>query len=351
MACAAGAVAILAAGLPVHHTEQGPAWHTAMTVQAAGASLNDVVATGARQAWAVGSSAAGQPVVYRWDGTRWQQAARPGPGSAAASVAASSPGNVWVSLAGAAALEHWNGHAWSRTGFGAPGRVDISGLTTTGRKNVWTFTYDSKTRKETAFHYNGRKWRGTRLPVSMGSGGSVRLASATSRHNVWAWGYDQRRGRWVSLHFNGRKWRVIGLPAGLLPAGRTVLPEQMLARSRKNVWGTVYAASGSTRGPVVLVHWNGHHWRRVTRGLPAGGLAGPMAPDGHGGLWLAAMRPGGAGYLAHYRHGHWYEAAVPAAAVSVSALAHIPGTSWLWGAATAGTSPGSSRGSVIMRYS
>jgi hypothetical protein len=354
MALAVGAVAVLAAGLPKARTPEPtrPAWRVYLALHTASARLDDVIATGRQNAWAAGASGAGPPLVYRWNGTRWRAIARPGrSGSAATSVAASSARNVWVSIASEAAVDHWNGHAWSRFSFGSPARVGINGLTTTGRKDVWAFAYDSKTRRQTAFHYNGTRWKGTRLPVSMGGGAAARLASASSRSNVWAWAYDAKRGAWVALHFNGKTWRVIRLPARLLPAGRTVLPEQMLAESRSNVWGTVYATAGSSRGPVVLVHWNGKGWRRGTGRLPAGSLAGPVAPDGHGGLWLAAQRPGGAGFLAHYRRGSWTESAIPGGSASVTALTLVPGTRSLWGSGTAGRGFGGSRGAAILRYS
>src|ERR1039457_2121870 len=154
----------------------------------------------------------------------------------------------------------------------------------------------------------------------------------------------------VALHFTGSAWRVLPLPAGLLPARRTILPEQMLAESPTSVWGTVYAASGSSRGPVLLVHWKGPVWRRGTGRLPAGSLTGPIAPDGQGGLWLCGEGPGGAGFLAHYRGGQWTQGPAPAAALSVTALTLIPGTATLWGAGTTGEGFGTSKGAVILRY-
>ena len=349
------AVAVLAAGLPSAPAARPRQWRVFMTIRAAGTSLADVVATGGHDAWAAGSSAGRTPVVYRWNGTSWRAVPRPGPpGSSATSVAASSAANVWVAIAGDAAVDRWNGHAWSRFSFGPAARTEIDGVTTSGRRDVWTFTYDRATKKETAFHYNGTTWKPVPLTVTLGGGGTARLVSSSSRSNVWAWAYDVRLRRWVSLRFNGHGWRVIRLPATLLPARRTVVPEQMLAESRASVWGTVYAAASGSRGPLVLVHWNGRRWRRVTGRRPAGTLAGPVAADGHGGLWLGADRPAGAGYLLHYRAGKWTTAAGPArraAAVSVTGLTLIPGSRSLWGTAVIGAGYGSSRGTVILRYS
>ena len=90
----------------------------------------------------------------------------------------------------------------------------------------------------------------------------------------------------------------------------------------------------------------------MTGRRPAGTLAGPVAADGHGGLWLGADRPAGAGYLLHYRAGKWTTAAVPARrAAAVTGLTLIPGSRSLWGTAVIGAGYGSSRGAVILRYS
>jgi hypothetical protein len=351
LASAVLAVAILAAGLPSAPAARPPHWRVFLEIHAANVGLTDVVATGNNDAWAAGSSATSTPVVYRWDGNRWRAVARPGPsGSAAASLAASSAANVWVAIANDAALDHWNGHAWSRVSFGSPARTEIDGVTTSGRQDVWAFAYNRASKRETAYHYDGTGWQGTRLRVTLGGGGTVRLVSSSSRSDVWAWAYDVRHGRWVSLHFDGSKWQVIPLPAALLPAGHTILPEQMLAESATSVWGTIYAASGRSRGPVVLVHWNGRRWHRVTGQLPAGALAGPIAADGHGGLWLYAERPAGAGYLVHYLNGTWTSSAAPGGAAAVTALTLVPGTGSLWGAGTVGRGFGTSHGADILSY-
>jgi hypothetical protein len=354
----AALVAVLAAAWPTRPATPAPApvahlaaWRVQQKFHTANAGLADIVATSRTNAWAAGVSSHGKPVVYRWNGTSWRAIARPGrAGSAAAGVAASSARNVWVAISGEAAVDHWNGHAWKRVSFGSPDRVEIDGLTTTGPRDVWVFSYDSKTKTQTAFGWNGRRWKRTRLPGSLGGGPAARLASASSPSNVWAWAYDAKHRRWESLHYNGHAWKRIRLPRWLLPARRTVLPEQLLAKSAHDVWGTVYAVRGATRGPVVLLHWDGHHWSRMSGHLPGGTMTGPIATDGNGGLWLGAQRPGGAAYLAHYLGGRWTRSALPASGTAVTALALIPGTQTLWASGVIGQGFGTSRGAVILRY-
>lgn len=79
---------------------------------------------------------------------------------------------------------------------------------------------------------------------------------------------------------------------------------RVLAESSTNVWATVEVETGS---PVfVLLHWNGHRWHLVTGRRPAGELSGPLAPDGRGGVWLAAYSPAHVPFmpfLVHYLNG------------------------------------------------
>ena len=104
----------------------------------------------------------------------------------------------------------------------------------------------------------------------------------------------------------------------------------------------------------MLPHWNGTRWARVTRGIPAAALLGPVAAGGQGGLWLSAETPAYAPYLAQYRNGHWTRVTVPAAAqgaVSVASLALIPGTRTLWGAGAVATGGfGTTKGAAILAY-
>jgi hypothetical protein len=63
--------------------------------------LNDVVATSAGNAWAVGNVASGlgdKTLILRWNGTRWERVASPDPGSGndLNGVAASSATSVWA---------------------------------------------------------------------------------------------------------------------------------------------------------------------------------------------------------------------------------------------------------------
>jgi hypothetical protein len=353
LAAAAATSLSLGAGLPAAQAATTPRWRVFHAIPAANSVLDDVTAVSASDAWAGGSTPAQTPVLYHWDGRRWLTVPRPGTaGWFASSVSASAPGNVWAAISNGDAVDHWNGRAWTRTSFGAPSGTLIGGVVTLGPRDTWAFSYNESTQRETAHHFNGRSWRSGPLPASVDGGGEAGLVSASSAADIWAFG--SAHGAWVTTHYDGKSWGTVPLPAGLVPAGQELLPERIVAQSRRDAWATLLSVSSAGAGPAVLLHWNGTRWARVTRGIPAAALLGPVASDGQGGLWLSAETPAYAPYLAHYRNGHWTRVTVPAAAqgaVSVASLALIPGTRTLWGAgAVAAGGFGTTKGAAILAY-
>ncbi len=339
---------------PADQAALSPGWRIIRDTATPDAGLNDIVATSPGSAWAAGETGAHSPVVFRWQAGRWRAITRPGPtGSYAASVAASSAANVWVALANVPAVDHYDGHQWTRTSFAAAHQVLVGAVTTTGPNDAWVFTYNFGTMQETAHHYNGRRWRSQMLPVSVGGGSFASAVSSASPSDIWAWGYDQATSRYVTLHYDGRSWRKIPLPASLAPPGVTTTGDQVLAESPSDAWASVGAYSAGSVGPVILLHWNGQRWRRVTGKLPAGALTGPIAPDGDGGLWLAAKTTAGVAYFAHYQAGKWTRTLAPAApggALEMTALALIPGTHSLWASAVVDLGFGTTNGAAILRH-
>lgn len=126
----------------------------------------------------------------------------------------------------------------------------------------------------------------------------------------------------------------------------------MDALSGSNVWATAYSYGRSSPGPVLLLHWTGHAWHKITGWLPAGSLSGPIASDGHGGLWLVT-ETATRSYFEHYSGGIWTRKplpGVPGGAISVSALDLIPGTRSLWGTGSVNAGFASSSATVILKY-
>jgi hypothetical protein len=108
----------------------------------------------------------------------------------------------------------------------------------------------------------------------------------------------------------------------------------------------------------VLLHYNGHSWKRVP--VPysvTGGFS--LTQDGSGGFWLAAAKvtkTSFANYFFHYASdGKWTATAVPHGTnieVSPTVLAWIPGTKSVWSAGLelSTTSTSAPTQGVILKY-
>jgi hypothetical protein len=354
---ATAALAAVSMSVPAAQAARSPGWRIAYDIHTLNTALDDVAATSAGNAWAAGGTSAGTPVVYRWERGHWRAISRPGLKGESVfgeSVAATSDSNAWVALANDPAVDHWNGHRWTRISFAAIQQVLISGIVTTGPADTWVLTENFGTKVETAHHYNGKKWTSKTLPIVVTSGSYANGVSASSAASIWAWGDNLKTSAAETLHYNGRSWRVVGLPKNLVPAGYTVQSEQILALSPTSVWATVEAYYSATSvGPVVLLHWTGHRWYKITGKLPAGMLTGPLASDGSGGLWLVTENAKGVRYFAHYRAGKWSSSKVPAAmagAIDINSLTLIPGTHSLWAAGIVNLGFGTTSGAVILKY-
>jgi hypothetical protein len=233
-------------------------------------------------------------------------------------------------------VDYWNG-SWNRTPFGTPATAAVGGVVAVGRHLAWVFTHNFNENANTVFFFNGSGFNDNPFPATIDSCGSVNAVSASSRSNIWGWAITPATPhKWEAVHYNGTTWQEVPVPATLLrPKG---CPGQILAESAKNVWGTVIGESGLS-GPMDLLHWDGKSWHRVGGRRPAGDLTGPIAPDGHGGLWLYAERskkiaPFFVPFFVHYGGGIWktYPAPTsPVGPVVITAIALIPGTRSVWG--------------------
>jgi hypothetical protein len=144
-------------------------------------SLEGAGAASARDAWAVGYSqraTAGATLTEHWNGHTWQQVASPSPGGGRAGyaqleeVAATSARNAWaVGYSSSTFIntltERWNGRDWRRARSpdgGAGGALDA--VTAVSADDVWAVGQSlTKTLRPSplALRWNGRAWQ--RIPV------------------------------------------------------------------------------------------------------------------------------------------------------------------------------------------
>ncbi len=330
-----------------------PGWRVIKTFASKNAFLYDVTGFANGTAWVSGSTPASTPVLYHLAGGTWTPTMLPGSsGTFAPVLSATSRTNVWTSLANEPTVARLAGHSWLTQSFtSGTDFIAMDGVVTTGPSNTWAFTNDFTASQASAEHYNGSTWTPTVLPGQVDGGGLTGLISASGPRNIWTWAFNPQNSKTTTMHYDGHHWTLVGIPANLLPSGQQVLAKQILAESPTNVWAT--ANNNKARGPIILLHWRGHGWGRVTRNLPKGELAGPIAPDGTGGLWLEAYNPNFSYFLLHYANGKWTRYAMPAdkfGAIQLWSLRLIPGTKSVLGAGVVGLNPGGTNGAVVVKY-
>ncbi|WP_067172392.1 hypothetical protein [Microtetraspora niveoalba] len=314
-------------------TAVGPPWSTTVGDSGWGGSLADVVATTARDAWAVGSRNEGDPIVMRWNGDRWREVRAPDDAESFNAVAAASPGEVWVFDYTTRAWR-WNGSGWTSMG-GPGGRHWLGSATAAGPGEVWVAgSTTSEPRRAYAARWSGGRWSETEVPAGVSG---ISAISAASPDDVWAVG-----GAAV-LHWDGRAWTALtmgdpgfpslGVPGPPWPGDGT--PPLSLgdvdAVSPEEVWAVGTLRIGDREEAVVL-RFDGERWTAPDvpahpdhPDRPVAGTFSAVTGDGRGGF-LAA---GGRASILHYkRDGGWTDEGTPsesAGSVYVDALARVPG--------------------------
>jgi hypothetical protein len=265
------------------------------------------------------------------------------------SLSASSASNVWGSDLGAPDILRLTRHGWSAHSVAvAKDQVQIAGVVATGRSGAWALATDLTTRHGYAFRYDGKTWHKLAIPYAPDSDSQVGLVSGTSDRNIWALTFTGKTPAPAAFRYDGKKWRLTRFPASVAKDA----PQEILAESATDAWVTLDPA-GATSRPLILLHWNGARWSRVTGKLPPDTLLGALAPDGRGGLWLPAA-DGIHEFLLHFSAGQWSSVKVPTSGgklPDVTALALVPGTRTLLGTGPLAYGPGGDSGTAVLEYS
>jgi hypothetical protein len=205
----------------------GRSWRIQASPNPGGSSrLQDVAATSASNAWAVGQGPSA-PLIEHWNGHAWKvhPSANPAP-SVLLGVAATSASNAWAVgfHSSAPLIEHWNGHAWKVQPSACPASADTCELTAvaaTSASNAWAVgTEHDRTAGGVNLmlieHWDGHAWKVQTSPnPPSDDGGGLTGVAATSATNAWAVGSYQRHGvgavtfieRW-----NGSTWKIQSSP-------------------------------------------------------------------------------------------------------------------------------------------
>ncbi|QKW10396.1 hypothetical protein HUT18_32280 [Streptomyces sp. NA04227] len=251
------------------------------------AGLNEAVALGPDQAWAVGAEAVGReapgfPMVLRWDGTAWQRQSLTGIGwqGELLSIGATSPTEVWAvgrDTAGGSHLLRFDGTAWTEDL--PPSDVVLTKVVTGGGE---TWLIGSRGGAQALLRRDGNNWRDVPVPP-----GSVYGLHVLAADDVWAAG-ETGSGAAVS-HWDGQAWQqtiVDGAPRSAVGSVVAVSPTEVWAG------GTAGFIGGPPGRPIppLLVRWDGQTWSRVSMPTDFGGI-NSLTPGPSGGLgWVSVTR-------------------------------------------------------------
>ncbi|GAA3214399.1 hypothetical protein [Actinocorallia longicatena] len=154
---------------------------------------------------------------------------------------------------------------------GTPGAVVL-----TGKKSGFSFwvSGQGKARKVTAYRYDGKAWKASRLPAGLSGYDPAVGAAASGASSVWAVITAGSKRSSTLIRWDGRRWRIVKRFPGESLTGVAVL-------SRRNVW--VFGDAGEKS---VARHFDGRKWTRRT--LPDLDLDG--VHQGAGRIWAISAR-------------------------------------------------------------
>ena len=252
--------------------------------------LHGVAALSPNDAWAVGqyTDSIGDPLrilVEHWDGKTWSIVPAPNPSqteNGLEDVVASGPNDVWAvgySVVGTHAttlVEHWDGQQWSVVptpdvtsgGSGA----DLNAISVVSANDIWAV--GSQPSGVLIEHWDGSTWSVIDAPTPEDHA-FLTGVDASGANNVWAAGWTSPNGPGnqatppVVEHYDGTQWDIMKLPD--TPAEFAV-PLAVTAVSSRDVWiagwtgasneSDLYAEHGA-----LVAHWDGTAWTYLDTGL------------------------------------------------------------------------------------
>jgi hypothetical protein len=308
-------------------------------------------------AWAMGisqktSTASATAVIERWNGGSWRRVTLPaavaGPWNRSvpiAAIAARSDSDLFAFSEVTPQYLRRSGTHWSTGKLPVPGgaaTVVMSAGIDRGPGNVWALggTFRRQTFSPYAARFNGTRWSVVPVPGH----GPIVAASALSAKDIWAVTGTQPVQPGVTtkrpevLHWNGTAWHTVQLPSPL-PGN----PGSILAVSDHDVWigGGSPNGKGGTHEYVAQFTGRALHVSKLK--VAATGARFRMislASDGHGGIWgIAASGQAGSSRLWHRTGSTWHgPTAVRLGRRSfLFSMAHVPGTTSMWGVGGAGS--------------
>jgi hypothetical protein len=325
----------------------GSAGRATAATPATSGFLFGVAATGARNAWAVGSGGRdpldrhSKVLIMHWNGSTWKRAATPRfpDASALMGVAVLSARNAWAvgqdgadfggDSNGKALILHWDGQAWKQVRSPIPGtRAALDSVAAVSARDIWAVGQTNSGRA-LIVHWNGTAWHQVRAPAA----GGALFSLSTAHDNIWAVGMT-RGGAPLVIQWNGTSWRKVVSPA------HSDQLNGIAVMSSGSVWavGTRVTAPADGTHPLII-HWNGARWSRVHSPLTGGlGFLGLARAPGRK-AWAVGATRHKRRAIVHWNGATWTRASTPRPA-GKSALFGAAATSarsaWAVGGAVAG---------------
>jgi hypothetical protein len=266
------AIAVSAAILftvPADAAPTAPHWRASPTPNPVNpGALNQIAIAGPKLAWAGGIEGRGT-ALWLWNGKKWLRSRTPKP-FVPTTLAVTNATHAWaggIDIHGSQAV-FWNGKKWTKVGYyGIP--IDMSAGKDGAAFSVSSDVLGGKTR---LLGWSRKAWRTVQTPAPVGS--TLSSVSVRTRNDVWIGGTSPQGP--LLMHWNGHTWRRFTFPASQIENGNII--HKIVAVSRTQVW----ALRGTT--PTSLMSWNGTAW--TERELPGkvGSLA--VSSDGKGGAWV-----------------------------------------------------------------
>ncbi|RDI34597.1 hypothetical protein [Lentzea flaviverrucosa] len=349
------------AGTAVPAAAAEPAWRLASIPQSkATSNLWDVAAVDARNAWAVGFEGydpdqqytTGDPMMLRWNGTRWSRTSLPVVQGRVSfqRVAASSARDVWVKGApwspdgNVTLIWRYNGRTWTEVPYppgATPGTLSIRDMSVVDG-HAWLVGHHGNA---PVFHeWTGSSWREHQPPAECVTGGgflnfcTINAVKAFASDDVWAAGHGMWNGFTGPLlfHWNGTAWRAVQV--GLNQQQVTL--QSLDGTSSRDIWAV--GDGGGMGSANVVVRGDGTTWQTVS------GLNTPATPavavGANGTPWVIGRIP--QAFFGSHGPAGWTITPAPAPpgsfGTNYNAITAVPGTNRLIAVGYAdlpGTSP------------
>jgi hypothetical protein len=131
-------------------------------------------------------------------------------------------------------------------------------------------------------------------PTGYRKAGALLGVAAASGSSAWAVGYSGRAGsaRVLMVHWDGSKWSRVTRPAVLASRGQLAA---VTVVSASDAWAAGYTGT-ATRQHTLLLHWNGRTWSQVTSPAPIAGALSAVTATATSGWAVGDVHPGGAAF-------------------------------------------------------